>query len=39
MRKWKDKKAEDEEKNRILSETMMELKVMKEEEESKSPIK
>lgn len=39
MRGWKDKKAEDEEKNRILSETMMELKVMKEEEESKSPIK
>jgi len=30
MRRWKDKEAEDDEKNAILSLSMAELKVMKE---------
>jgi hypothetical protein len=39
MRAWKDKEAEDDEKNAILSQNMAELKVLKEEAESLSPLK
>lgn len=39
MRRWKDKKQHDIEKNEILMETMAELKVLKEQEEMKSPLK